>query len=425
MTPSRLFFVLLLTAVTQLARADAPASIAPDLWVLSPDWAGRLPPQGSVNAPEAVGEALTPGQGLALALVAQGADRAALLKNRTLDIRIESAGRTAEFRGLAPESVRPIKAEGADLALLALDAGGVSEADRAKVARGTTLVSFAIFHPPWTAPDAAQPAVVTITCSTPGGPDLQPVHLVIRPWSDWAKQEDPDKDTLGAALRGYHDNFPPGLLLSMLRGAIKQGALASPAVQTYFIFAFKAQPGAQKAAFDLLPTLDPRTQAIVLLVLRRGGADISGHLEPLSAQARNALSAIEPLENPARLPAFKDPVSVPAVSGIGPALDQCWGAWMATGDSQYLRAIVDELGGAADYPALQAWEQAKGGAKGLNASVARGLAYQVAGWSLTSFQRTDPHVSDWLLYWEKDPSVPQAVRDQIAALPTNPAFRRP
>ncbi|MFH0980448.1 MAG: hypothetical protein V2A79_02785, partial [Planctomycetota bacterium] len=60
----------------------------------------------------------------------------------------------------------------------------------------------------------------------------------------------------------------------------------------------------------------------------------------------------------------------------------------------------------------------------LNAQVARGMAYQIAGWSLSSFQRTDPQVADWLLFWENDPNMPSTIRAQIASLFDNPIFRK-
>ena len=97
---------------------------------------------------------------------------------------------------------------------------------------------------------------------------------------------------------------------------------------------------------------------------------------------------------------------------------------MATGDPSYLRALVGLLDGAADFPTYQSWVRAKGGVKGLNAQVARGLAYQIAGWSIGSFQRTDPHASDWLLFWQHDAAFPSGLRKEIASLAANPAFQR-
>ena len=97
---------------------------------------------------------------------------------------------------------------------------------------------------------------------------------------------------------------------------------------------------------------------------------------------------------------------------------------MASADESYLRALVDLLGGGADYPVLQNWIQTRGGVKGLNASVARGLAYQTAGWSIGAFEKADPHVDDWIQYWKDDPTFPLGLRKQLDSLYSNPAFRQ-
>lgn len=48
----------------------------------------------------------------------------------------------------------------------------------------------------------------------------------------------------------------------------------------------------------------------------------------------------------------------------------------------------------------------------------------LVGWSIGSFQRTDPHASDWLLFWEHDAAFPSGLRKEIASLAANPAFQR-
>ena len=96
---------------------------------------------------------------------------------------------------------------------------------------------------------------------------------------------------------------------------------------------------------------------------------------------------------------------------------------MATGDQSYLRAIVDRLDGAEDFPAYQSWAKAHGGVKGMNSRVAEGLVYQIAGWSLGSFQRSDPLVADWLLFWKDDATFPSKSKKEIEGLASNPAFK--
>jgi hypothetical protein len=162
----------------------------------------------------------------------------------------------------------------------------------------------------------------------------------------------------------------------------------------------------------------------MLLTLRSGGGDVGGFAQSLPAQAQAALRSVQPLPDPRQAMAIRDPVSPETVHALGTSMDLCWGAWMATGDPGYLRAIADLLGGAGDLPAFEAWKAAKGGEKGLSVRVVRGMFYQIAGWSIGSFERSDPRVADWIRYWRNDPSFPQPLRKELASLPANPAFRR-
>ena len=225
-------------------------------------------------------------------------------------------------------------------------------------------------------------------------------------------------------MNRHREDLSPGQVLNWFRVLAKSPALKAPPVSAFFAFTFKASPAARAAAVEAYPTLDPEIQPALLWVLRLGGYDLSQLLPTLSREALATFNAVEALPDPRLLPQFQDPVNLQAVRDIGNVMDQCWAGWMATGDRSYLRALVGLLEGAADYEAFKAWQNERGGAKGLNARVVRGLAYQIAGWSISSFQRTDPLVADWLHYWQNEPAVPAAVRREIAALPTNPAFQR-
>lgn len=54
----------------------------------------------------------------------------------------------------------------------------------------------------------------------------------------------------------------------------------------------------------------------------------------------------------------------------------------------------------------------------------RGLSYSAAGWSLSSFQRSDPLVADYIEFMRASPDVPQGIKSELTGLPANPAFRR-
>jgi hypothetical protein len=54
----------------------------------------------------------------------------------------------------------------------------------------------------------------------------------------------------------------------------------------------------------------------------------------------------------------------------------------------------------------------------------RGVCYSAAGWSIGSFQRSDPLAADYIEAILADPSTPANIKDELAHLGTNPAFQR-
>jgi len=415
-------------AEVQVVKEKAvPNRIRPGILVLPATWIGQIPPSGRVNAPEVM-STLYPGQKIALALIAEGPDRDKLLGEATVGVRITSpSNSTFERQNLKSAAIRRIKAEGADMALVALKAAGLGEKDREHMAQATSLVTLAIFQTDWTAPLVEQEEEIQISLTLSGNPPavmLEPVRIRVRPTADWLNGPLPDRQEMGRYLNRYHEDMPPGRLLQLLKAVASDGGLKSPLISAFFALAYREDSAARRAAVALFPSLDQKTQFALLFVLRLGGQDLKGLPLALPDETGASLPTVQPLADPRNLPHFADPVTPEAVRGIGDIMDQCWSGWMATGDKSYLRALVGLLAGAPDFSGFQTWVKTKGGVKGLNASVARGLAYSIAGWSIGSFLRSDPHAADWLLYWENDPSFPAALRKEIAALPTNPAFRR-
>lgn len=407
--------------------AVTPNRIRPELLVLPAAWAGQIPPRGRVNAPGFL-RTLYPGQKIALAFIAEGPDRAKLMSEAKVSVRFSSpTGGTFEQHGLKPVAIRLVKAQGADFALVALNAAGLGAKDRESMEQATAMLSVAVFETEWTAPPVTRVEEVQISATISNEPavgPIEPVSLKIRPTADWLGEPLPTGQEIGKSMNRYQEDLPPGRLLLMLKAVAEDGSLKAPTIAGFFGIAYRANPAARAAAVAMFPSLDPKTQTALLLVLRLGGQEISDLHLALPPGTMDSLREIEPLKDPRNLPHFQDPVASEEVRSIGHIMDQCWSGWMASGDPSYLRALVGLLAGAPDFPAYQSWTKNKGGAKGLNAAVARGLAYQIAGWSIGSFYRTDPHVTDWLLYWENDPAMPAVLRQEIAALPTNPAFRR-
>lgn len=416
-----------------LARADGsqvagqpPANrIRPQVLVLPTGWADRLPPTGAVNAPEFC-DTLYPGQPVVVGFLAEGPDRERLFDGANVHVRLTIGGEIVARHGLQPAAVRAIKAQGADFVLLALKAAGIDGGERAKLEAATALVTLTVVPTGWTVPPEAA-GEIEIAAEITGGTEpvvMEPARLKVKTVADWLQEPPLPEREVAAQFNRYRSDCSPGQLLAWLTVVAKSPALKAPPVHGYFARSLAADPTARAAAVAAYAGMERETQPALLWVLRLGGADLAQLMPTLPAEDRATFDAVEPLLDPRKLPEFRDPVDPQEVAGIGHAMDQCWAGWMATGDPTYLRALVGLLAGAGDFGAFQTWQRKRGGAKGLNASVARGLYYQIAGWSISSFQRTDPLVADWLTFWQTDPATPEKIRQELAALPTNPAFRR-
>jgi hypothetical protein len=413
--------------VQVVKQAPVPNRVLPATLVLSPNWVGQIPPTGSVNAPTEL-KSLYSGQKIALAIPGLGLDRENLLRQVRVTLRFTSPTKgVIEERDLKPVAVRAIKAEGADMSLLVLEAGGINPSDRTRLAESMATVSFAIFQPDWVAPPAAQAEdiQISVTLSGTGAPEQPPARsLRLRPTADWLNEPVMSMEDYGKTLNRYHEDLPPGRLLAMLNSMVVAGQAGNPAVATFFALAYQQNEADRRAALELFPSLDPKLQMALLFVFRLGGQD-TGQLSPHApAEVVASVQTVQPLKDPRTSLHFTSPVKPQAVQEIGATMDQCWCGWMATGDQSYLRAMVGLLAYAPDFPAYAAWLKARGGLPGFNDSVARGITYQIAGWSLSSFQFHDPHATDWLLYWRNDPTFPAELRREIAAMPANPAFKR-
>ena len=412
--------------VQVINSVPAPNQIRPELVVLSPDWTARIPPSGRVNPPDFC-TSLYSGQKVALGLLAQGPDRDQLLKTATLDASYSSGGAVVGKRtGLKPVAIRQIKAEGADVSLMVLKAGGLSAADVEKMAQATSLTSLAVFVPDWTLPTAEGATEIVISTHVSGTVipvTMEPARLKIRTLNEWLAGPT-SVNEISTRMQRCCGDLPPGQLVSWLATATKIPKLDSTPLPAFFALTFKTNVAAREAAVAAYPTLETESQIVLLWMLRLGGLELTTLFPSLSAETVAQFKTVKPLADPRHLPSFKDPVDLQEMSRIGVPMDQCWASWTATGDPTYLRALVDLLASAPDFPIFESWQKTRGGAKGLNAQVANGLRYQIAGWSIGSFQRTDPRVADWLLYWQDDPSVPETIRREIASLPSNPAFQR-
>lgn len=309
----------------------------------------------------------------------------------------------------------------------ALKAGGISDADRAKLEEATSIVTLAVFATDWTVPVVDRAAEVEISVEIAGAAfagAIEPAALMIKTVDDWMSGTASTEEEIGKQMNRYLGDIHPGQLLSSFRTLAGSRSFDASSVHGLFVFALKSNPALVAAVVDHYPTFESEIQPALLWVLQLGGHDLNKLFPTLSRSAIAPFKAIEPLADPRNRPLFEDPVDAQTIMRIGNTMDLCWAGWMATGDKSYLRALVGLLECAPHFQAFQVWQESRGGVEGLNTAVAKGLAYQIAGWSIGSFQRTDPLVADWLIYWQNDPTIPDAIRQEIAALQTNPVFDR-
>jgi len=414
--------------VQTLKTVKQPGSIREGIWILRDGLASRIPKVGAINVPGQL-EELVPGQSFAIAVVAEGEGRNDLLEGRALDVRLNAGDNGTERKGLLPSCIRQIKATGLDQAVRLLGVGGISQTDRAKVLNQGSMVTIAIFEPGLEVPAAFKEDKVVITAQLHGGsepvPALKACSIPVRPWDTPQVSREADEKTMEAIMKQFHEVPRLAEVLPLLKAASRNKGFEQASVHGFFVAAFQRYPLLKVQALKALPSLSHQEQWALLLVLRMGGEDIRQHGAGLPADVLASLQEVAPLPDPRGFQPFQDPLDLQVVGGFGVPMDLCWASWCATGDPSYLRAVVGLLAGAPHFLAYQDWLKAKGGAAGLNAKVAEGLRYQVAGWSLSAFQLADPQVTDWLLSFEQDPSLPEGVRKELGHLAGNPAFARP
>ncbi len=423
----------ILTAVAAsvvVLRADAappaptPTHLFPQIQLFAPEpirvvWpaAGR-----SVNAPP-LRHLVVPGQGIAIAVVAEGEGRDALLQGATFVYRIRVDGEETAVGPQRADAVKAVKADGADFVVQVIGAAGVADADRKKAEEATTRVSVAAVVPAWTAPDvkARREAVVEGEATLVDGRKvaLAPARVAIETWAA-AAAAPPFRDA--TTLQGWMDGYAlapePQHLGAALRMAAGSGAhpLAVLGFPARAIEA--APPGAVAAVVAALKGENERSRALGAVALRWGRKDASALVATLSPEWRARVEAFPaPPEGYALDPA---PSSLDATTK---KMDLLWGELMATGRSEPVRAIVGLLQYRDDYAVFVEARKTPGQKKETTPALARGVLYMTAGWSLSSFVRSSPIVADYVARWQTDDAVPPVVRDELRRLLTNEAFR--
>jgi hypothetical protein len=408
---------LLLAQVEVKKQKSTPAKIDPHFVLLvdsvaQEQWAHTLK---LVNAPESI-SLLNPGQCVRVGLIATGDGRDVFLENTKVSFGVEFAGQNQEHP-LAPlAQIKQIKPEGGDFVTQALAAADIKNPS-------LTMASMGVSADHWCVPPDAQggTSVITGEIQTPGGHQKQKsARIQIESFETGSKRSFKDTEDMSNFLMRYHWQPNPARLFPALQAFAadkklrdKQETLASTAAT--FGAALKANPVAAKDFMTRVSTETGFTRAYGLLILLEAGDDIDPALKTMNDEDRQKF---------AKHPVFPDPYDFSHVEDIGAREDMLWGVFMTTGDFAPLQQIANALKWRADWDDFEKARSSTNPPKQWTPAIGRAVGYMAAGWSLGSFQRSDPLATDYIEFMIASPDTPESVKTELRGLSTNPALRQ-
>ncbi len=370
-----------------------------------------------VNAPQSV-TLLNPGQCFRVGIYSTGNERDDYLEKTRLSFRVEFAGHSDVYPLAALSEFKQIKPEGGDFVNAVLNAGGVKLPDSMK-----TMASLGVSDGHWCAPvDAGDgSATVTAEVESPGGHQaLNSSTIQIESFDTGSKRTFKDAEELGAFLKAYYREPNPARLLPALQFLVADQTRQSRAGQVEIFVAFlsaalKADSIASQDFRIRIATQPPLTRALGLLSLSSAGYDISGVLNPWSAEEQQKFLSLPPLQ---------DPYDLTPTRELFQHLDMMWAVFGATGQFKPVKTIASILSWRTDYEDFDKLRKTPKHPSTLTPSLVRGVTYTAAGWSLWSFQKNDPLVADYIEYMLASSDTPEAVKSELRGLSTNPAFKQ-
>ena len=360
---------------------------------------------------------LNPGQCIRIGIVSSGDNRDDYLMNTKLSFTVRFAGHSDLHPLAALSGFKQIKPEGLDFVTAALSAGGLRLPDRMK-----TMASLGASLDRWCAPmDAADgTATVEVEVESPAGHHaLTTATLAIETFDTGSKRSFTEKE-FDTFLQVYYRQPNPARLLPAMQFMLAQQSQNGRKGQAEIVAAFlaaalKADPIAAKDFRTRIAAQPPMIRSLGLLVLRSAGYDISGVLNALIPEAQEKFLSITPLP---------DPFDLAPTREIFQHLDLLWAVFGATGQFEPVATVATALNWGADYQDFDKLRKTPDHSSTFTPSLARGVTYMAAGWSLHSFQKLDPLVADYIDYLLASPGTSQLEKTELTGLSTNPAFKR-
>jgi hypothetical protein len=398
------------------SKKPAPAKIEPQLLLVGEpvvlvQWTHTLK---LVNAPESV-SLLNPGQCFRVGILATGDDHDSYLAKTKLSFRVKYSGQSQNHALAALAQTKQIKPEGGDFVTEVLAAGGIKNPL-------LTQASLGISTDNWCAPIDASDGKATVEAEveTPSGHQkLKLAAIQIESFATGSKKPFKDVGELSNFSQSYYRHPNPARLLPALQSVIAEMTThpRSGFIENFAAFltaALKADPVAAKDFLARIATEPPMTRALGLLILHTAGYDISSVFNTLSAEAQQKFQTIHSLD---------DPYDLSPAQALSGHLDLLWSTFGATGQLEPIKTIASTLSWRQDYEDFDKLRKTPNHPSTFTPSIARGVAYMAAGWSLGSFQRNDPLAADYIEYLLASPEVSAGVKTELTGLSTNPAFK--
>ncbi|MHB8487379.1 MAG: hypothetical protein ACYDCM_16825 [Candidatus Acidiferrales bacterium] len=276
----------------------------------------------------------------------------------------------------------------------------------------------------WCVPNDAADGTATVEAevdSPSGHQALSPASIHIQTFQTGTKKAFKGMAELGAFLQTYYRHPNPARLLPALQFVMREQTQQPREGQAeifaaFLVAALKSNPVAAKDFLTRVGMQPPLMRAFGLLALRAAGYDVSGVLNTLNAQEQEKFHSLPPLP---------DPYDLTPSQELFEHLDMLWAVFGATGQFKPVQTISSALGWRSDYEDFEKLRKTPNHSSVLTASIVRAVVYSAAGWSLSSFQRNDPLVADYIEFLRASPDTPKSVKSELAALSSNPAFKRP
>jgi hypothetical protein len=368
-----------------------------------------------VNAPENI-TLLNPGQCVRVGLMATGDDRDSYLEKTKLSFRVQFAGQDQDQPLASLAQIKQIKPEGGDFVTQVLASADIKNPFLTMASLGASADNWCV---PTDARDGS--AVIQGEIETPGGHQKQkPAKIQIESFETGSKRSFKDIEDSSSFLMHYHWQPNPARLFPALQAIAadkrlrnNQENLASTAVT--FSAALKENPAAAKDFMTRVSTETGFTRAYGVLILLEAGDDIGPVLKTMSEEDRQKFT---------QHPGLPDPYDFNHVEDIGMREDMLWGIFMTTGNFAPFQQIASALKWRTDWEDFDKARKSSNSPKQWTPAIGRAVGYMVAGWSLGSFQRTDPLAADYVEFMIASPDTPQNIKSELTGLSTNPAFKQ-